>query len=422
MFCKKELKNGLRIIVVPRKNTHAATVLALAGAGSKYENKEINGISHFLEHMFFKGTKKNPSYLEVSEKMDKVGGMFNAFTSEEYTGYFAKVEASKVEMALDWVSDIYLNSVFPAKEINKERGVIIEEINMIEDHPMIYAESLWPKVLYGDQPAGRQIIGTKENIKKIKRKDLIEYQKSHYTASNTVICIAGNVEKEKAVAMAKKYFSGIREAQPLLKEKVKENQTAPKSLVLERKTGQTHFCLGVRGYDLFHPDRYVQDVLAIILGGMMSSRLFIKVREKLGLAYYVRTQSDADSDTGSLLTRAGVDNNKVERAVSEILKEYKRIAREKVPPAELQKAKDNLKGRMALSLEPSDALAYFYGSQELVENRILTAKEIFKAVDKISRNDVLRAAKDIFRPENLNLALIGPFDKKEKFQTILNGF
>ncbi len=422
MICRKESKNGLRIIVVPRKNTQAATVLVLVGAGSKYENKEINGISHFLEHMFFKGTKNNPTYLEVAEKMDKVGGIFNAFTSEEYTGYFAKVESSKLELALDWVSDIYLSSVFPSKEVIKEKGVIIEEINMIEDHPMTYVYSLWPKVLYGDQAAGRPIIGTKENIRNIKRKDLVEYQKSHYTASNTVVCIAGNVDQERAFELTRKYFSGIRESLPISKEKVKEKQTKPQSLVLKRKTGQTHFCLGARGYSLFHPDRYVQDILAIILGGMMSSRLFVKVREKLSLAYYVRTESDADSDTGSLLTVAGVDNNKVEKAISEILKEYRKIAREKVPAGELKKAKDNLKGKMALSLESSDALAYFYGAQELVEEKMLSPKEIFKAVDKISREDVLRVARDVFKVKNLNLALIGPVEREGRFQDILNKF
>jgi len=437
MFHKTTLKNGLRIITVPQKNTETVTVLVLAGTGSKYETKNINGISHFLEHLFFKGTKKRPTALSVAETLDKVGGVYNAFTSQECTGFYAKVESSHLELSLDWVSDIFLNSTLPEKEIEKEKGVIIEEINMYYDHPMSYVQTLWPKLLYGDQPSGWDIAGTKETVSGISRRDLINYMGSQYRASNAVICVAGKIDEDFVLVMIKKYFAKIKSGQTKKVLKVIdtsvssvsilsdnrriERQVNPQCLLHYRKTDQTHFCLGVRGYNLFHPQKYSQELLATILGasGMMSNRLFTEVREKLGLAYYIRTEADANPDTGFLVTSAGVDNARVEKSISTILKEYKKISQIKVPLAELKKAKDNIKGKMAIYLETSDSQSSFYGLQELLERKILTPKELFKEIDKVSQNDILKVAKDIFRPEKLNLALIGPFEDKARFKKIL---
>lgn len=418
MFRKITLKNGLRIIVVPQKSTQAVTVLTLVGTGSKYETKEINGISHFLEHLFFKGTKKRPSSIEVVEPLDKIGGIYNAFTGEEYTGYFAKVEASHLDLALDWVSDIYFNSLLPKKEIDKERGVIIEEINMYLDTPIIYIEELWKEVLYGNQPAGWPIIGTKENVMKIKKEQILNYRKKQYVASNTIVCVSGKVNF-KVINKIKKYFSKIKNTNPDLKQSVVENQTEPACLLYPKNSDQTHLALGVRGYNLFHPQRHTQEVLGIILGGMMSSRLFVEIREKLGIVYYIKTNIDSDPDTGFLVTQAGVDNKNVEKAISTILKEYKKISQKKVPKAELKKAKDYIKGKTALLLESSDVLASFYAGQELLEKRILTLEEIFKKIDRVSINDILKVAKDVFQPKKLNLSLIGPFKNKERFQKLL---
>jgi len=406
---------------VPQNNTETVTVLVLAGTGSKYETKEISGISHFLEHLFFKGTKKQPTPKILAETLDKVGGIYNAFTSEECTGFFAKVEASHFELVLDWVSDILLNSLFPKEEIEKEKGVIIEEINMIYDHPMNYVNTLWTKLLYGDQPAGWDIAGKKETVSKITRQDIVDYTDNHYTASNTVVCIAGKINELEGLAKTKKYFSKINNKQSLAKLKVIEDQDKPECLIHYKKTDQSHFCLGVRGYNLFHPQKYSQELLAIILGagGMMSNRLFTEVREKLGLAYYIRTEADANTDTGFLVTNAGVDNMRVEKSISTILKEYKKISQTKVPASELKKAKDNIKGKMAIYLETSDAQSNFYGLQEILERKIMTPQELFREIDKVSQNDILKVAKDIFQPEKLNLALIGPFKDKAKFEKLL---
>jgi len=422
MFKKITLHNGLRILTLPDKNTQAVTVLILVKTGSKYEKKEENGISHFLEHMFFKGTKKRPSALAVAEVLDRAGGIYNAFTSQEDTGYFAKVEYSNFELAFDWVTDIFLNSLLPEEEIEKEKKVITEEINMIYDHPMSYIGVLWTKLLYGDQPAGWHIAGEKETVQKIDRQKLINYWKSQYCPQNTLVTVAGNFNEKKAWYLIKKHFGELQKGNPQNKPAIVENQNKPQCLLAERETDQTHLCLGVRAFNIFSKRRYGQDILGAILGGMMSSRLFVEVREKLGLAYYISTEVEENPDTGFLATRAGVDNQNVEKAILAILKEYKKISEKTISPQELKKAKDNIKGKMALLLESSDAQASFYAGQELLENKILTPKQIFEKINKVTRSDVLKIANEIFKPEKLNLAIIGPFKEKEKFEKILNNF
>jgi len=420
MFKKTTLKNGLRIITVPQKNTQSLTVLVLVGTGSKYEKKEISGISHFLEHMYFKGTKKRLSTIAIAETLDKVGGIYNAFTAEEYTGYFAKIALSHFDLALDWVSDIFLNSTLPEKEVEKEKGVIIEEINMRQDHPIEYIQILWSKLLYGDQPAGWDIAGTKESVADMTREKLIDYMKKQYVAANTIVSIAGNFNESLAIKKVKEFFSKIKTRKSIEEPKVIERQQKPNLLLHFRETDQTHLSLGVRSFNLFHPKRYAQDLLAIILGGMMSSRLFIEVRCKLGIAYYINTNSEANPDTGFLFTQTGLDNKNVEKGILTILKEYKKISQKKVPISELKKAKDYLKGKTMLLLESSDAQASFYAGQELLEKKILTPKEIFAKIDKVTQDDILKVAQEIFRPEKLNLALIGPFKDKARFEKILN--
>jgi len=418
MFKKTTLENGLRIITVPQKSTKAVTVLVLVATGSKYEKKEINGISHFLEHMFFKGTKKRPTPITIAEPLDRVGGIYNAFTGEECTGYFAKVDVKHFDLALDIISDIYLNSKLDSKEIKKEKGVIVEEINMYYDHPSSYVQSLWNKLLYGDQPAGRDTAGTKESVLAISRNQLVDYMKTQYVASNTIVCIAGNIS-DKAVNKVKKYFSNIKDKETIKKPLVIEKQAKPNCLLKNKKTDQTHFCLGVRGYNLFHAQRFTLELLGLMLGGMMSSRLFIRIREQLGLAYYIKTGVSSDPDTGCLVTQAGVDSSRVEEAISAVLNEYGKIAKNKVSAKELKKAKDYFKGKMTLLFEASDAQASFYGIQELLEKKILTPEQIYAKINKVSVNDILKVSKDVFKPEKLNLALIGPFKDKTKFQKIL---
>ncbi len=419
MYHKKVLDNGLRIMLVPNKNTQAVTVLAVVGAGSKYETKQNNGISHFVEHMFFKGTKKRPNTLAISETLDRVGGFYNAFTSKEYTGYFAKVDSKHVDLALDWVSDIFLNSKIDSKEIEKEKGVIIEELNMYLDTPVRHIRDLFEGLLYGDQPAGWEIVGTRENLKKLQRKDFVDYIQDHYTASNTIVCVSGNFSQVKMIEDIKKKFKTINKKQPKSKEKVIEEQKAPRIDLKFKETDQTHFCLGVRSFDLFSPKIYIQEVLATILGGNMSSRLFIKVREKNGLAYYIKTDAENFTDSGYLVTQAGVPHTALLKAVVMIVKEYKNLAQKTITEQELKKAKDYLKGNLVLSLESSDALASFYAGQELLTNRILTLKEECAKIDKVKASEVRALAKEIFKKESLNLAVIGPHKDQKSLEKLL---
>ena len=419
-YQKTTLPNGLRVITVPMNATKTVTVLVLVAAGSKYETKANNGISHFLEHMFFKGTKKRANNLEIAEALDRVGGKYNAFTGQEVTGYWAKVEAGHMELALDWVSDLYLNSLIKTEDIEADKKVIVEEINMNQDTPMRHIEDLWITLLYGNQPAGWPIAGTEKTVKSFKRDQFIDYLKNHYTAANTVVVVAGNIDKNKTQKEIKKYFAGASAKKPKNKLKTKEKQTSPKSSIHYKDTDQTHLILGVRGYNLFHRDKYAIGLLATILGGYMSSRLWQAVRLRESLGYYVSVGSENDTDVGCLVAQAGIDNKRVARAIEVILEEYKKIRDYKVPAQELKKAKDNIIGSTAIGMESSDAQASFYASQELLTGKIETVDEKFKKIRAVTVNDIQRVAKDIFQPQKLNLALIGPFKNKKTFDKLIN--
>lgn len=418
-FRKTTLENGIRLITIPMRNTKTVSFLVLVGTGSKYETKETNGVSHFLEHLFFKGTKKRPTTLAIAETLDRVGGIYNAFTSKETTGYWAKVASRHQDIALDWISDIFLNSKLEPKEIEREKGVILEEINMYLDTPTAYIGDLWDKVLYGEQPAGWRVIGEKESILKFNRKKIVSYLNNHYSSLNTIICAAGDINPQLIEEKIKKYFKNINKIIPEQKEKVKEKQNKPASLIYFKETDQTHLCLGVRTYNLFHPQRATLELLATILGGNMSSRLFISIRERRGLAYYISTYADNNTDTGCLVTSAGIDHKNIEKVIRLILKEYQSFKNKLISKEELQKAKDYWKGTTSLSLETSDSRAFFYAGQEILEKKILTPEEIFKKIDQVTVNDIKKVANDIFRPEKLSLALIGPFKEKERFEKLL---
>lgn len=416
---KKTLDNGLRVITAPMKGTKTVTVLVMVGTGSKYETKNVNGISHFLEHMFFKGTKKRPNTLAISESLDSVGGVFNAFTGEEYTGYYAKVDMSHLDLALDVISDMYLNSKFASVEIEREKGVIVGEINMCKDMPMEYVWIIFNELLYGDQPAGWSIAGTEKVVRGFNRKHFVNYLNSHYTAKNTIVCVAGAIDSSNVEKKVKEYFTKMREDGHLEPVKTVERQSKPEIITINKKTDQTHLVCGVRAYDRFHKDKYALKLLATILGGNMSSRLFLNLRERNGLGYYVRTEVDTANDVGVLVTSTGVDNSKVEKAVKIILDEYKKIKNKKVSEQELKNAKEYIKGKTLIGLEASDAMANFACAQELLSGEILTTEEIFAKINKVTVSDIQRVARDIFVPAKLNLAMIGPIGNKKKFEKVL---
>lgn len=416
---KLTLKNGLRVILAPMKETQTVTVLMMTGTGSRYETRKQNGLSHFLEHMFFKGTEKRPTSLSITEELDAIGGDYNAYTSKDRTGYYAKVDAKHADIALDVVSDIFLNSKIDAEEIERERGAILQELNMYEDSPARKVGDVFEELLYGDHPLGWDIIGTKENIKTLKRPDFIKYIKQHYIASNVVVGIAGKFDVEKMKKDIAKIFADIRTGKNMTCKGVKESQKKPDVLVRHKKTDQTHFVLGVRTFDFNHPDRYVLSVLSTILGGNMSSRLFISVRERKGLAYSIHTFTDTSFDVGYLATQCGVEHGNLEETVTTILEEYSKIGEELVSEKELNKAKEFIKGSAVMHLESSDEVVSYLVDQELIKGKIQLPEEVFKKIDAVTSEDIVRVAKIIFQEKNLNLAIIGPHKNTKKIERLL---
>jgi predicted Zn-dependent peptidase len=418
-YKKTTLKNGLTVITAPMQDTQTATVVIMVGVGSRYETEKEAGLSHFIEHMFFKGTQKRPDTLAISEELDAVGGEFNAFTSKDRTGYYAKTDSRHIETALDVVSDIYLNSKIEATEIEKEKGTIIQELNMYEDNPMRTVGDVFEQMLYPKNFLGRDIIGYKKTINSFKRENFLEYMRRFYVANDTTICVAGKFDEKKILALINKYFMQMPIGKKPQLEKVIETQKKPEVKIKFKKTDQSHIIVGCRAYDENHKDKFALSLLAIILGGTMSSRLFIEVREKRGLAYYVRTGGDSYVDCGYLATQAGVEHKNLDEAIRVILQEYKKIATEKVSEKELQKAKNYIKGKSVMGLESSDEVAMFFVDQEIKKKKILTISEIFAKIDKVNASDILRVAADIFKEKGLNLAIIGPHKDEKKIKSLL---
>lgn len=415
---KKTLSNGLRVITAPIKGTKTVTVLVLVGTGSKYESKKLNGISHFLEHLFFKGTTKRPTTKALTEELDRVGASYNAFTGKEYTGYWVKVDSSHTKLALDIVSDMLINSKFEADEIEREKGVVIEEMMMYHDNPMQFVPELFEDLLYGDQPAGWDILGTTATIRAMKRGDIVGYKNDHYSGKNVVVCVAGNM-KGNTGDLVEKYFKSLDSGEHKGKSAVKESQSKPGTLVRFKKTDQAHIMLGVRTYDRSHKDQVVLKILSVILGGNMSSRLMISIREKLGIAYYISASAEKYTDSGYLAAHAGITASKLEVAVKQIINEFAKIRDEKVDAKELKKAKEFIKGKTLISYEASDAVASFYAERAVLDGKTTEVSKLFKEIDAVTAADVQRVAKDIFTNDKLNLAIIGPYKSANEFKKLL---
>ncbi|MDA3802710.1 MAG: pitrilysin family protein [Patescibacteria group bacterium] len=417
-FKVKKSKNGVPMYLIPVKGAKTATVLFIFNTGSRYENKDNNGISHFLEHMFFKGTKKRPDTATISSSLDSLGSEFNAFTGKEYTGYHVKVTSSKIKKASNIIGDMLLNSVFDKDEIEREKGVIIEELNMYEDNPLMHIEDVFEKCLYKDSPAGWDTIGTKKNIKGFKREDFTNYFKSQYGTKSLSFVIAGNYSNDDIKAV-EKIINQFEDNKFKNKEKVVENQKKPEILAEYKKVDQVTLSLGVRTVPAGHKWQAKLKLLSIILGGSMSSRLFIKLRERSGLAYFVRTTTEFNSDSGYLTTQAGVPIEKAKDAVKIILDEYNNISQELITDKELKRVKDMYKGKLNLNMETSDEVANWYGRQAILhKNDITSPKKFLESINKITAKDLKKVAKSVFKDENLNLALIGDV-KEDQFKKVL---
>lgn len=418
-FEKITLENGLRLVLAPLPAFKSVTAIVLCGAGSRYETKQTNGISHFLEHMFFQGTKKRPKAGDISHTLDAIGADYNAFTGKESTSYHIKAASEHLPLILDMLSDMLWESKLDEAEIEKERGVIIEEINLYEDMPMRRVADIYEQVLWGDQPLGWDVGGRKEVIRKLARADLVKYTQERYKPVNLVLVIAGHYDKKVMMKFVGLCFSRKIAGVAGSFAPVMERQSKPQLKAVYKKTDQAHLVAGFRGLPGTHPDRYNLAVLATILGGGMSSRLFVNLREKRGLAYYVRAANEGYHDTGTLCAAAGVDLRRIDEALKVILAEFAQISQKKVSDKELKKAKEFIKGGIVLSWEDSRNVAFGYGIDELLEGKIRTQAEVLQEIDVVTAQDVLRLAKFLFTDSKLNLAVIGPFKDSERFKKIL---
>jgi predicted Zn-dependent peptidase len=415
----ERLDNGLRILTAPIESAQSVTVAIMLAAGSRYETRDTNGIAHFAEHMFFKGTKRRPTARDISKEIDAIGGEFNAFTGKEYTGYYVKCAAESRDVALDVLVDMLRNSKFEAEEIEREKGVIIEEMNMYYDTPRDFIGGVYEDLLYGDQPLGWDIIGRKETIRGATRDTFSSYVDHWYKPKRMVVGVGGKIGDELHDRV-QELLGDMAAGETGEPDPVRVDSNGDVRVKVHTKASdQAHICLGVHSYPLTHPDRYVLQVLSTILGGGMSSRLFTEVRERRGLAYYVYGLNHSYTDTGSLYAQAGVDINRIDDAVSTIAAELRKIAEEDVPQDELDKAKSFAKGRFVLQLETSQGLIMFGLRREVLEGRTSDPEEILAELDKVTAEDVGRVAGDLIEKRGLNLAVIGPFDDPARFEKLL---
>jgi len=423
------LKNGLRVVTVPMASP-TVTVLAMVRVGSRDEDPKKGGISHFVEHLVFKGTKKYPTPMSIAAAVDAVGASFNAFTSKEYTGFYVKSASEHMELSLDIISQFLFAAKLRADDIEREKGVIVEEINMYEDTPMRRVGDLFDQLVYEGHELGNDIIGTKKTVTGVDRADFVAHMKKWYRPENIVLGIAGDASKLQATGnKAQDYFGEVKAGKVGNPGTSREFRTGfgkigksgARVRVHYKKTEQAHFALGSLSLPRGHKDRYVQSVLATILGGNMSSRLFSEVREKRGLAYYVRTGVETYDGTGNLVTQAGVTVAKIEEAVNAILKEYQKIqdSRFKIQEKELKKAKEYLKGKLKIDLEDSQDVAHNYVDSLLLEGKVRTPQEIIKGVEAVTGADVVRLAREILKPEKMNLVVIGPYKQAAQFEKLL---
>jgi predicted Zn-dependent peptidase len=419
VFERETLPNGLRLLTADIPTSQSIACFVMLAAGSRYETRDTNGIAHFAEHMFFKGTERRPTARDIGSEIDGIGGEFNAFTGKEYTGYYVRCAAEHRRLALDVLVDMLRHSKFEPEEIDREKGVIVEEMNMYFDTPRDYIGGVYDSLLYDDQPLGWDIIGRKETVRAATRETFTDYIGRWYKPERMVVGFGGKIDGDVRAEVIE-LLGDLEQVETGTPPPVQLRENGGPRVKLHTKdSDQAHLTLGVRSYPLVHPDRYVLQVLATVLGTGMSSRLFTEVRERRGLAYYVFAANHGYTDAGSLYSQAGVDINRIDEAVSTIVGELKRIVDEAVPADELEKAKNVAKGRFVLQLESPHATIMFGLRREVLEGGASEPDEVLTGIDAVTAEDVQRVAQDVIGANGLNFALIGPFDDEERFQKLL---
>jgi predicted Zn-dependent peptidase len=418
MYNKVVLDNGLRVITSTMPHSRSVCLAIFVGAGSCYESKEEAGISHFAEHLFFKGTEKRPTAKEISEDIEGVGGIINAGTDKEVTVFWCKVASPHFSIALDVLSDLLLNSRFDNKDIEQERQVIMEEINMNLDIPQQRVNMLIDELLWPEQPLGREVTGYKETVSSITREHLLNYVARKYTPNNTVLNIAGNIQHEEAMAQIEPLFDKWAAGELMTGYITNDKQTEARLRIEPKDIEQAHLCLAVHGFSHSHPQRFAIDLLNTALGGGMSSRLFTEIRENRGLAYDIHSYTEHFLDSGSFGIYAGVDPEKVEIALAAILEEVAKI-KQGITASELTRAKELSKGRLYLRFEDSQNVALWYGSQEILTRQILDIDDVISIVDAITIGELNEVAEEILTDSGLNLAVTGPAKEEKPLRQLL---
>jgi predicted Zn-dependent peptidase len=415
VYQRNVLSNGLRVLTAPLSSARSVTCYVMLAAGSRYEHAQNRGIAHFAEHMFFKGTERRPTAKDIALEVDGFGGEFNAFTSKEYTGYYIRCAGEQRDQALDVLVDMLRNSKFDAEEIDREKGVIVEEMNMYFDTPRDYVGSVYDEILFGDNPLGWEVLGTKETVTAATRDTFTDYLSSWYKPARMVVGVAGMIgddlmpRLEELLGDIEPGDTGSPSPSAV------ERSTEPQVRIHQKDSDQANICLGVPSYPLDHPDRYALQLLATVLGSGMSSRLFLEVRERRGLAYYVYGLNNSFTDAGTLVSQAGVDLKRADEAAGVIADEFKRLAEEPVPEAEFEKARALAKGRFVLQTESPNGLLLFGLRREVVEGEAIEPDELLAKLDSVTVDDVYRVAQDVIGTQGLRLAVIGPFDDPAVF-------
>ncbi|HRH23120.1 MAG TPA: pitrilysin family protein [Candidatus Magasanikbacteria bacterium] len=416
MFERYQLHNGAEVCLVPIKDAQSTTVLIMYPVGSRYESFKLNGVSHYIEHLFFKGTKKRPTTLKLTSEIDRLGAEYNAFTSKEYTGYYIKAAGNFLETSLDILSDMLFNSLFDAKEMEREKKVIAEEIKMYNDNPLMHIDSVFEQSLYNGSPLAWDIAGTVKHVHEYKREDVLKYRDTYYDASAMKIVIAGAMNAETK-QLVEKYF-GI----PATKKKMKNvykpvvygSTKRTDRLVIDHKTtDQVQMMLGFPSFSHTDERLHAQTVMNTILGGSMSSRLFIQIRERRGLAYMVRSGADQFRDTGYTFIRSGLEATNINKALDVIKNEIEKMVEKGVTKKELEDAKTHIRGSFTLSLEDSSMQANYYARHMLFQKDIETPEEILSKIDTVTHDEIRAVAKKLFNWKQARLAIIGNTDESK---------
>jgi predicted Zn-dependent peptidase len=418
VFEQTTLGNGIRVVTAPMPQVSSVACFVMLAAGSRYETQGSKGIAHFAEHMFFKGTERRPTARTISTEIDAIGGEFNAFTGKELTGYYVKCAAETRDIALDVLVDMLRNSLFDPEEIEKEKGVILEEMNVYLDTPQRYVGSVYDRLLYHDQPLGWDILGSRETIEGATRDTFTSYLDTWYRPDRIVVGVGGRIGD----GLGERLEELLGDLEPRATGAPAPVEIPPDGspvLLHTKQSEQAHLVLGVRGYELGHPRRYALQLLSVVLGGGMSSRLFTEVREQRGLAYYIHAGHGSYTDTGTLYSGAGVDVSRIDEAISTIVAELRKIAAEPVPADELEKARGYAKGRFVLRLESPQALVQFGLRREVLEQSVEEPDDVLRQLDAVTAEDVQEVAGDLLHGTRMYLAVVGPFDDPARFEALL---